>query len=291
MNLYKIGEFSELVGVSISTLRLWHKNGKLIPSKVSVSGTRYYSNQQYLDLKLGKSNEKRVNLIYIRQNNKYKINAEVKFFKEHYGLKKKYKNFYQGKNNLYYKLIIDCNKDGKIDTIAFRTLLTSIICQEYDSIILSAKTIVYYDTIEIIEILCEMYGLEIEILPDYNMDKYNLRKEMFQRLKRIIRKYRKFLYIYDREQLSMCIKILNSRDDEEAYNQIRKAFDKKFMPDEKFEDDDSPFRIREKHEIDLTCKDRKKEVKNKTKCYIDEKSKSEIQESISEIFKLNNLQE
>ena len=43
---YKIGEFAEKIGVSISTLRRWDKEGKLKPVKVTDGGTRYYSDYQ-----------------------------------------------------------------------------------------------------------------------------------------------------------------------------------------------------------------------------------------------------
>lgn len=43
--MYKIGKFSELLGVSISTLRNWEKTGALIPFKV-INRVRYYSEAQ-----------------------------------------------------------------------------------------------------------------------------------------------------------------------------------------------------------------------------------------------------
>lgn len=43
---YKIGEFAEKSGLSISTLRRWDKEGKLKPAKVTDGGTRLYSDYQ-----------------------------------------------------------------------------------------------------------------------------------------------------------------------------------------------------------------------------------------------------
>jgi hypothetical protein len=42
MTLVKIGEASEMLGVSIQTLRAWEASGELIPDRRSTGGTRYY---------------------------------------------------------------------------------------------------------------------------------------------------------------------------------------------------------------------------------------------------------
>lgn len=53
---YKIGEASIFLGVSISTLRRWEKDGTLIPAKRTTGGTRYYSHEQVCSTKLESSN-------------------------------------------------------------------------------------------------------------------------------------------------------------------------------------------------------------------------------------------
>jgi len=45
---YRIGEFAEKIGVSIQTLRRWDKEGTLKPAKVTIGGTRYYSESQFM---------------------------------------------------------------------------------------------------------------------------------------------------------------------------------------------------------------------------------------------------
>ena len=45
---YSIHEFSKIIGVSAQTLRNWDANGKLHPHHTTVSGYRYYSEQQEL---------------------------------------------------------------------------------------------------------------------------------------------------------------------------------------------------------------------------------------------------
>ena len=43
---YSIHEFSKIIGVSAQTLRNWDANGKLHPHHITVSGYRYYSDEQ-----------------------------------------------------------------------------------------------------------------------------------------------------------------------------------------------------------------------------------------------------
>lgn len=45
-NLYQIGEFAELIGVSIQTLRNWDTAGKLKPHSTTRGGIRQYSSEQ-----------------------------------------------------------------------------------------------------------------------------------------------------------------------------------------------------------------------------------------------------
>ena len=42
----KIGEASEILGVSKPTLRHWHATGELVPVYVSLGGSRYYTRKQ-----------------------------------------------------------------------------------------------------------------------------------------------------------------------------------------------------------------------------------------------------
>ena len=44
---YSIHEFSKIIGVSAQTLRNWDANGKLHPHHTTVSGHRYYSDEQF----------------------------------------------------------------------------------------------------------------------------------------------------------------------------------------------------------------------------------------------------
>ncbi len=41
--MYAISKFAELIGITPHPLRVWHKEGKLIPGIITKGGTRYYT--------------------------------------------------------------------------------------------------------------------------------------------------------------------------------------------------------------------------------------------------------
>ena len=62
---YSIHEFSKIIGVSAQTLRNWDANGKLHPHHTTVSGYRYYSDEQ-LNQVLNVKPENRITIGYCR---------------------------------------------------------------------------------------------------------------------------------------------------------------------------------------------------------------------------------
>ena len=58
---YSIHEFSKIIGVSAQTLRNWDANGKLHPPHTTVSGYRYYSDEQLNQVINVKSKKKHYN--------------------------------------------------------------------------------------------------------------------------------------------------------------------------------------------------------------------------------------
>lgn len=65
---YKIGEFSEKSGLSISTLRRWDKEGKLKPAKVTEGGTRLYTEEQLISYSRVDTDKERITIAYSIDN-------------------------------------------------------------------------------------------------------------------------------------------------------------------------------------------------------------------------------
>jgi excisionase family DNA binding protein len=82
---YKVGEFAELLNVSVRTLQRWDKEGTLIAYR-NPKGRRYYTHSQYLDY-MGVSlttNTQEKNYIYARVSNrgqKDDLENQIEFLK------------------------------------------------------------------------------------------------------------------------------------------------------------------------------------------------------------------
>jgi len=69
--LISIGEVSIILGVSISTLRRWGKNGKLLPYYRTIGNQRRYNLEAILNLiEPYNKNENRYNILYSRVSSK-----------------------------------------------------------------------------------------------------------------------------------------------------------------------------------------------------------------------------
>lgn len=83
--MYKIGEFSKKIGISVRTLRDWDKKNILKPAKITKGGVRFYSESQ-LNSYLGIIDEtiQKKNYIYARvsnQNQKDDLKNQIEFLK------------------------------------------------------------------------------------------------------------------------------------------------------------------------------------------------------------------
>ena len=63
---YSIHKFSKIIGVSAQTLRNWDNNGKLHPHHITVSGYRYYSDEQINQVLKIKPPNNRITIGYCR---------------------------------------------------------------------------------------------------------------------------------------------------------------------------------------------------------------------------------
>ena len=74
---YSIHEFSKIIGVSAQTLRNWDANGKLHPHHTTVSGYRYYSDEQLTQV-INVKPKNRITIGYCRvSSHKQKDDLEI----------------------------------------------------------------------------------------------------------------------------------------------------------------------------------------------------------------------
>ena len=68
MNIYKLHEFADMIGVSVKTLQCWDKKNKLKAYK-NPNNRRYYTHKQYVDYKSESKVKNEKTIIYTRVSN------------------------------------------------------------------------------------------------------------------------------------------------------------------------------------------------------------------------------
>lgn len=154
--LYSIGKFSKAIGVSIETLRLWDKQGKLKPEKVKENGYRYYSQKQ-IDKHLGlKTPSNRIVIGYCR----------VSSHKQKDDLERQIENVktYMFAKGYQFEIIKDIGSGINYNKKGLLELLEKTQRYEVEKIVILYKDRLIRFGFELIENICNRYQTEIEII-------------------------------------------------------------------------------------------------------------------------------
>ena len=155
MELLSIGKFAKKVGVNVVTLRRMEKSGELLPFHVSSGGTRYYSVEQ---LKyFGKvSNENKLVIGYCRvstPSQKDDLENQVNNVKS-YMIAKGYQ----------FEIIQDVGSGINYNKKGLKQLIDKINNQEISRIVILYKDRLIRFGFELIEYLCQINNVELEII-------------------------------------------------------------------------------------------------------------------------------
>ena len=154
MELLSIGKFAKLVGVTPTTLRRMQETGELIPIHISKGGTRYYSTEQ---LKMFKNiNDKRIIVGYCRVSTisqKDDLETQISNVKT-YMIAKGYQ----------FEIITDIGSGINYSKKGLQTLLKRINNHEISKIIILYKDRLIRFGYELIEYICQLNDVEIEII-------------------------------------------------------------------------------------------------------------------------------
>lgn len=155
MELMSIGKFAKKVGVNVVTLRRMEKSGELIPFHVSSGGTRYYSVEQ---LKyFGKtSNTQKIVVGYCRvstPSQKDDLENQVNNVKS-YMIAKGYQ----------FEIITDIGSGINYNKKGLKLLIDKISNQEVNRVVILYKDRLVRFGFELIEYLCEINHVELEII-------------------------------------------------------------------------------------------------------------------------------
>lgn len=156
MKYYSIGKFSEAIGKTPKTLRLWDKENKLKPAHVTAGGTRYYSQEQ-LDVFCG---------IKKLTNKKIIGYCRVSSYKQKDDLDRQIENVktYMIAKGYSFEVITDIGSGINYNKKGLNKLIDMITNYEVEKIVILYKDRLLRFGFELIENLCNKYGVIIEII-------------------------------------------------------------------------------------------------------------------------------
>lgn len=162
MELVSIGKFAKMVGVTTTTLRRMHQSGEFIPHHVTKGGTRYYSLEQLKDFSNAPATEKLV-VGYCRVSTpaqKDDLQTQVENVKS-YMYAKGYK----------FEIITDVGSGINYKKKGLKELVNKINNHEVSTVVILYKDRLIRFGFELIEYLCEINGVNIEIIDNTEQSK------------------------------------------------------------------------------------------------------------------------
>jgi len=197
VHVISVSEASEYLGVSISTMRRWEKEGKLIPHRTSGKHRRYDKND-LIKLRNKKDNVK-ITVGYCRVSSKEKIQE----------LKNQVQNVSQFciAKGYQFKIIEDLGSGLNYSKKGLDELIELICAEEIDRIVINYKDRIIRFGYEIISKLCDIYNVEIEVI-NHTEDK-EYKEELLEDVLSIITDFSCKLY-GNRSQRALKIRKENS---------------------------------------------------------------------------------
>ena len=160
-----IGKFAKEVGLSAQHLRKLHDDNVLVPAVITKGGTRYYSDEQLSEY-LNKTNEPQRELpiiLYARvstKNQKDDLDKQVEYLKE-YAISKGYS----------FEIIKDIGSGINYTKQGLKQLIQKINNKEISKIVVLYKDRLVEFGFELIEYLCKLNNISIEIIDNTTISK------------------------------------------------------------------------------------------------------------------------
>ena len=164
MALMSIGKFAKEIGLSVQHLRKLHNDNILVPDVITKGGTRYYSTEQLLEY-LNKDNKPQQLpiLLYARvstSNQKDDLERQVDYLKS-YAISKGYS----------FEIITDIGSGINYNKTGLKELIQKINNKEISKIVILYKDRLVRFGFELIEYLCKLNNIEIEIIDNTTISK------------------------------------------------------------------------------------------------------------------------
>lgn len=164
MALMSIGKFAKEIGLSVQHLRKLHNDNILVPDVITKGGTRYYSTEQLLEYLNKDTKPQQLPIIlYARvatRNQKAELERQVEYLKS-YAIAKGY-NF---------EIITDIGNGINYNKTGLKELIQKINNKEISKIVILYKDRLVSFGFELIEYLCKLNNIEIEIIDNTTISK------------------------------------------------------------------------------------------------------------------------
>lgn len=171
--MYSIGKFAKMIGVTTTTLRNWHKEGKLIPIKITDGGTRYYSDEQ-LDIYLG---------VYTKQEKITIGYCRVSSNKQKDDLYRQVENMrvYLNSQGKPYEIVEDIGSGINYNKKGLNKLIRMIVSHKVEKIVVLYKDRLLRFGFELIENIAKLHNCTIEIIDNsYKTEEQELVEDLVQ---------------------------------------------------------------------------------------------------------------
>lgn len=164
MALMSIGKFAKEIGLSVQHLRKLHNDNVLVPAVITEGGTRYYSDEQLLEYLNRDNLPKQLPIIlYARvstRNQKDDLERQVENLKQ-YAIAKGY----------LFEVMTDIGSGINYNKQGLKELIQKINNKEISKIVILYKDRLVRFGFELIEYLCNLNNIEIEIIDNTTISK------------------------------------------------------------------------------------------------------------------------
>lgn len=157
MVLMSIGKFAKELGVTPEHVRTMHRTGEVIPARISEKGTRYYSEEQLRELK---------NTQFSQREEKVVAYCRVSTKSQKEDLEKQVENVksYMYAKGYSFEVITDIGSGINCKNKGLQELISVIDSNQVTKVVILYKDRLVRFGFELIQLLCELHGVEIEII-------------------------------------------------------------------------------------------------------------------------------
>lgn len=164
MVLMSIGKFAKELGVTPEHVRTMHRTGEVLPARISEKGTRYYSEEQLRELK---------NTQFSQREEKVVAYCRVSTKSQKDELEKQVENVksYMYAKGYSFEVITDIGSGINYKNKGLQELVSLIDSNQVTKVVILYKDRLVRFGFELIQLLCELHDVEIEIIDNSEQSK------------------------------------------------------------------------------------------------------------------------